>query len=82
MYIQVDHKHICVLAPLSSLLHLLYTHLSLLWVFVLVFYSLPAPSLFSYFPVNGLKSFYAGRSRLTDIVSWPRQAKPLSVPDI
>lgn len=64
MYIQVDHKHICVLAPLSSLLHLLYTHLSLLWVFVLVFYSLPAPSLFSYFPVNGLKSFYAGAQQI------------------
>lgn len=64
MYIQVDRKHICVLGPLSFLLHLLYTHLSLLWVFVPVFYSLPAPSLFSYFAVNGLISFYAGAQQI------------------
>lgn len=64
MYIQVDHKHICFLPLLSSLLHLLFTHPLLLWVFVPGFYSLPAPSLFSYFPVNGLISFYAGAQQI------------------
>lgn len=39
MYIQVDHKHIYVLAPLSSRHRLL----SLLWVFVPVFLFSPSP---------------------------------------
>lgn len=46
-----------------SFIHL-YSHPSLLYLFVLVFNSFLAPSLFSYFPVNGLISFYAGAQQI------------------
>lgn len=42
----------------------LYMHPSLLYLFVPVFNSFLAPSLFSYFPVNGLISFYAGAQQI------------------
>lgn len=82
MYIQVDHKHICILAPLSSLLISSippFTPLGLCSCFFIL--SQPHPS-FPIFLSMDWFLFMQGRSRLTDIVSWPRQAKPLSVPDI
>lgn len=42
----------------------LHSHPPLLYPFVLVFNSFLAPSLFSYFPVNGLISFYAGAQQI------------------
>lgn len=82
MNVQVDHEHnmlsstsfIC--PPIS-----VYPPI-LLSLFVPVFYAVPVPSLFPIFLSMDGFLFMPGCSRLTDIVSWPRQAKPLSVPDI
>lgn len=82
MYVQVDHEHICFLPSLSFLLQSLCPHLTPLPLCShFQFHPGPIPS-FSIFLSMDWFLFMQGRSRLTDIVSWPRQAKPLSVPDI
>lgn len=77
MYVQVDHEHICSLPSLSSLLQSL---LSLLYLFVHVFNALLAPSLFSYFPVNGLISFHAGAQQINRYCIMAKTGKALLCP--
>lgn len=63
-YVQVDHKDIPFLPPLVLHPHFLYSHLSLLCLFVPVSNSFPGSIPLLLFPVNGLISFYAGAQQI------------------
>lgn len=82
MYVQVDLEHICFLpSPFIPPPISIPTPHSFPSLFMFSILSWPHPS-FPIFLSMDWFLFMQGRSRLTDIVSWPRQAKPLSVPDI